>query len=357
MELFRKFAGYNLCANYMKPPGFGNCDNTLEEDLRHRILVLDGAMGTVIRQLKLKVEDFPGRPSLLAKDGLPGCCDFVCLARPDIIRRIHRAYIEAGADIISTNTFNANAVSLAHCRDMSLVREINLAGAGLACNAAETALHETGRHVYVAGSMGPTSILLSRAAPQRCGDVAEVFETVAEAYRCQAEALIEGGVDLLLVETIVDSRNAQAAITGMRRAFGNAGRSVPFMLSLSPDESGRLLSGEKIEEFTDLVQDAGAFCIGLNCGFGIGHLGPCLDKLGTLRCHVSVHPNAGMPDNLGLYPHTPGMMASAMAGYMRQGKLNIAGGCCGTTPEHIRAIATLAKGFEPRRTMQKVARY
>lgn len=325
----------------MKTTGIDYHDNLIEVDLRNGFLMLDGAMGTVIHRLYPNVD----------------LCDFVSLTHPDVISRTHLDYIEAGADIISTNTFNANAVSLAHYRDLSLVRDINLAGACLACNAAATALHDMGRHVYVAGSMGPTSVLLSMAETKRYGDVAAMFDTVTEAYRCQAEALIEGGVDLLLLETIVDSRNAQAAIRGIRRAFDNAGRSAPFMLSLSPNESGRLLSGETIEEFVTLVQDAGALSIGLNCGFGVGHLGSFLDKLRPLHCHVSMHPNAGLPDEHGKYPQTPEMLATAMAGYMRQGKLNIAGGCCGTTPEHIRAIAAIAKECEPRRTLGKQTRY
>lgn len=306
--------------------------------------MLDGAMGTMIQRHDLSEDDFRGTLDPAPGIRLKGCNDVLSLTCPDVIRGIHRAYIEAGADIIETNSFNANAVSLAEYGLTPMVAEINRAAASLAREEADAEMYRSGRRVWVAGSVGPSNVALSIGGAG--GDVS--FDSMAEAYACQCAALIAGGADLILLETIFDTLNAKAAINGARRAIGESGLSVPLMLSVTLTEQGRTLSGQTVGAFIDSVSHAGAVSIGLNCGFGAVGMEPWLRQLQDAPCFISLHPNAGLPDELGRYTETPEVMAATMRRYLEAGMLNIAGGCCGTTPEHIRAIADAARDIAPR---------
>ncbi|MDE6271865.1 MAG: homocysteine S-methyltransferase family protein [Muribaculaceae bacterium] len=297
--------------------------------------ILDGAMGTMIQRYGLTEEDF-GK-------GREGCNDVLVLTRPDIISEIHREYLAAGADIIETNSFNANAISLEEYGLRDSVREINLAAARIARDAAR---EYEGR--MVAGSMGPSNVALS--LPEVAGARGVDFDVMRRAYAEQAEALISGGVDVLLLETIFDTLNAKAAIAGIEDAFDMTGRRLPLMISVTLTEQGRTLSGQTLEAFLAAVSHARPFSVGMNCGFGAEQMGEWLRTLQAARKEgimISLHPNAGLPDELGNYTQTPGMMAEIMGDYMQRGLIDIAGGCCGTTPEHIRLLALDAekRGF------------
>lgn len=288
----------------------------IQQILKERVLVLDGAMGTMIQRL-----------------GRGGCNDLLSLTEPEAILTIHREYIAAGADIIETNSFNANRFSLAEYGLSDRVGEINLAAARVACEAA-------GTEHYVAGSMGPTGVSLSID-----GDIS--FDMMADAYEEQATALIEGGVDLLLVETVFDTLNAKAAVAGIRRAMTGTGRELPIMISATLTDSGRLLCGQTLEAFIASIAHANPLSIGLNCGFGVEQMLPFVEKLDGVPYFVSLHANAGLPDELGHYRQLPDQMAFTLRRLLERGKLNIVGGCCGTTPDHIRRIAEVAKGAQP----------
>ncbi|MDE7080734.1 MAG: methionine synthase [Muribaculaceae bacterium] len=318
---------------------------SFEEALRRRVLVLDGAMGTMIQRHDLTEDDFRGSLEVAPGVRLKGCNDVLSVTRPDVIRGIHRAYIDAGADIVETNSFNANAVSMAEYGLVPLVAEINRAAASLARAEADAEMARSGRRVWVAGSVGPSNVALSIAGAG--GDVS--FDAMADAYEAQCRALIAGGVDTLLLETVFDTLNAKAAILGARRAIGEADREVPLMISVTLTEQGRTLSGQTVRAFLDSVSHAGAVSIGLNCGFGAEGMEPWLRELQEAPCFISLHPNAGLPDELGRYTQTPEVMAATMRRYLEAGLLNMAGGCCGTTPEHIRAIADVAREAAPRR--------
>ncbi|MDE6146413.1 MAG: homocysteine S-methyltransferase family protein, partial [Muribaculaceae bacterium] len=292
-------------------------------ELKERILVLDGAMGTMIQRLGLDESDFRGIRFADWRCELKGCNDLLCLTLPDAIERIHRAYIEAGADIIETNTFNSNAISLADYGLQDHAREIARAGAEVGRRAA------AGTPTLVCGSMGPTNVSLSLG-----GDVD--FDRLADAYAEQAAGLLEGGVDLLMIETAFDTLNAKAAIIGIERAQDESGRKVPLMISATLTEAGRLLSGQTLRAFVNSVSHARPLSIGLNCGFGADGMIPFLRDLQNLDCLVSCHPNAGLPDELGQYVETPEKMASTVRTILSEGLVNIIGGCCGTTPDHIR---------------------
>lgn len=284
----------------------------LREALKERVLVLDGAMGTMVQRL-----------------GYSGCNDELVLTAPDAIVDIHRQYIVAGADIIETNSFNANRFSLGEYGLCDRVREINLAAARLARIAA-------GDNHYVAGSIGPTGISLSMGA-----DIS--FDEMADAYAEQAAGLIAGGVDLLLIETVFDSLNAKAAIIGAMRAMEAEGRKVEIMISATPTESGRLFCGQTLDAFFASIAHAEPLAVGLNCGFGPERMLPFIDGMQKLPHYLSLHANAGLPDGLGRYGESPEMMTFTLLRLLERGKLNIIGGCCGTTPDHIRQIAEAVK--------------
>lgn len=316
--------------------------------LESRILILDGAMGTMIQRCNLAEEDFRGVRFRDHAVQLRGCNDLLVLTRPEVIADIHRQYIEAGADIIETDTFNANALSLAEYHLGDYVAEINQEGARIARQVADKAAECLGRQVYVAGSMGPGNIALSMPQDASAtGEATVTFDMMSEAYRCQAEALICGGVDMILLETIFDTLNAKAAICGVKRAMSALRREVPLMLSVTLTESGRTLSGQTLDAFVASTLQADALTLGLNCGFGAAGMAPYIESLQKYGRYISLHPNAGLPDEMGRYVETPADMAAVMEGYMQRGWLNIAGGCCGTTPEHIRAIAEVAARYAP----------
>ncbi len=304
-------------------------------DRSKQILVLDGAMGTMIQRLGLTESDFRGERFAAHEGELRGCNDLLCLTRPEAIEEIHREYIAAGADIIETNTFNANRISLADYGLSDLAREIARAGAELARRAA------AGTDVLVCGSMGPTNVSLSLG-----GDV--TFDQMVEAYAEQAVGLLDCGVDLLMIETAFDTLNAKAAIAGIEAAQEQTGRRIPLMISATLTEAGRLLSGQTLRAFVNSVRHARPISIGLNCGFGADGMIPYLRELRDLDCLVSCHPNAGLPDELGRYTETPEKMAASVERILGEGLVNIIGGCCGTTPEHIRLIKQQAAKAAPR---------
>ena len=317
--------------------------------MQDRILILDGAMGTMIQRHPLTEADFRGSVFTDHPTPLKGDNDALNLTRPDIIRRTHEEYILAGADIIETNTFNANAISQRKYGCADRVWELNAAGARLAREAADGC---RGRRIFVAGSMGPTDKSLTLASdPERPEHREADFDTLEQAYFEQAGALIEGGVDLLLVETVFDGLNAKAALHAIARAQEEAGTSLPVMLSATVnDRGGRLLTGQSLEALFTSVAHYPLLSFGLNCSFGAAELHPFVRRLAPrVPCHFSLHPNAGLPDELGRYRETPEAMAGRLREMAREGLLNIAGGCCGTTPEHIRTIAEALKGVTPRR--------
>lgn len=304
-------------------------------------------MGTMVQRHRLEESDFRGSRFAASPLPLKGCNDILSVTRPDIIREIHRAYIDAGADIIETNSFNANAISLAEYGLSGDVREINLAAARVAVSAANEEREKSGRTVYVAGSIGPGNVSLSMPSDAVTGkDI--TFDTMRDAYAEQACALIEGGVDVILLETIFDTLNAKAAVAGIKRAFRETGKELPLMLSMTLTRTGRTLSGQTPDAFVASMLHANACSVGLNCGFGAAEMKPYLEQLQKYGIPISLHPNAGLPDEMGQYTETPAKMGAVMKEYMDAGLVNIAGGCCGTTPEHIRVIAEAAGDTAPR---------
>lgn len=307
-----------------------------------RILILDGAMGSAIQTFQLAEDDHRGSRDDLSTPQ-QGNNDLLSLTRPDVISRIHRGYLEAGADIISTNTFNAQRISLADYGCQHLVREINLAAARLARAEADrmTALTPD-RPRLVAASIGPTNKTAS-ISPD-VNDPAHraiTFEQLAEAYAEQMDALAEGGVDIFLIETIFDTLNAKAALYAANEVFDRIGRRLPIMVSVTiSDKAGRTLSGQTLKAFVTSVAHAGVFSVGLNCSFGAADLLPFLRELSAdVACRVSCHPNAGLPDSLGRYTQTPEEMAEQVRPFVEERLVNIIGGCCGTNAGHIAELA------------------
>ena len=329
----------------------------LEQLVRERILILDGAMGTLIQHYGLEEHDF--RNGRL--DGIPGPLkgnnDILCLTRPDVVADIHRRYLEAGADIITTNTFNATRISQGDYHTQDWVREINLQAARLAKEAARqyTALTPQ-KPRLVAGSVGPTNKTCSMSPDVNNPALRSLtFDELADAYLEQMEALLEGGVDILLMETIFDTLNAKAAVFAAEDAMRKAGKRVPLMLSVTvSDAGGHTLSGQTLDAFLASVQHAGVFSVGLNCSFGARQLKPFLEQLAARApYYISAHPNAGLPNSLGGYDQTAAQMAEEIKEYIDEGLVNIVGGCCGTTDEYIAAFARLAEGARPHVPAQK----
>ncbi len=324
---------------------------TLQELADRRILILDGAMGTMIQQYNLTEDNFRGERFA----GLPGLMkgnnDLLCLTRPDVIQDIHRKYLAAGADIIETNTFNSTRISMADYHTQHLVGEINRTAVGLARALADefTAL-TPGKPRFVAGSVGPTNKTCSMSPDVNNPAFRSLtFDELAAAYTEQMTALLEGGVDALLIETIFDTLNAKAALFAARQSMEATGISVPLMLSVTvSDTGGRTLSGQTLDAFLASVQHADIFSVGLNCSFGARQLKPFLKQLATRApYYISAYPNAGLPDSLGRYDQSPDDMAREIQEYMDEGLVNIVGGCCGTTDAHIARFARLASGVRP----------
>ncbi|MDF2937779.1 MAG: methionine synthase [Paenibacillaceae bacterium] len=307
---------------------------TLEEQLKKKIMILDGAMGTMIQQEDLTAADFGG-------EDLEGCNEYLCVTRPDVISKIHDAYFEAGADIIETNSFGSTSVVLAEYGLEARARELNLVAAKLAVESAKKfSTPEQPR--YVAGALGPTTKTLSVT-----GGV--TFDQLTDSYYEQALALIEGGVDALLLETSQDTLNVKAGSIGLRRAMEDLGVQLPIMISGTIEPMGTTLAGQSIESFYISLEHLKPVSVGLNCATGPEFMRDHIRTLSQIAsCSVSCYPNAGLPDENGQYHETPDTLARKMAGFAQQGWLNIAGGCCGTTPSHIRAMAEALAGYAPR---------
>lgn len=323
----------------------------MQQLINERILVLDGAMGTMIQQYSLSEADFRGERFKDLPGLLKGNNDMLCLTRPDVIEEIHRKYLEAGADIIETNTFNATAVSMADYHMQAYCREINLAAARLARKIADEYTARTPEKPrFVAGSVGPTNKTCSMSPDvNNPAFRALTFDELSEAYREQMEALLEGGVDAILIETIFDTLNAKAAVLAAETAMQNLGRKVPLMLSVTvSDVAGRTLSGQTLDAFLASVQHADIFSIGLNCSFGARQLKPFLEQLARRApYYISAYPNAGLPNSLGQYDQTPEEMAAEVKEYIDEGLVNIIGGCCGTTEAYISKYQELIKDAKP----------
>ena len=319
--------------------------------IKERILVLDGAMGTMIQQYNLTEADFRGERFQDIPGQLKGNNDLLCLTRPDVIEEIHRKYLEAGADIIETNTFNATSVSMADYHMQPYCREINLAAARLARKIADEYTARTPQKPrFVAGSVGPTNKTCSMSPDVNDPAFrALTFDVLEAAYIEQMEALLEGGVDAILIETIFDTLNAKAAIRAAELSMQKTGRKVPLMLSVTvSDMAGRTLSGQTLDAFLASVQHADIFSVGLNCSFGAKQLKPFLEQLARRApYYISAYPNAGLPNSLGQYDQTPEDMAAEVKEYIDEGLVNIIGGCCGTTEAYIARYQDLLAGAVP----------
>ena len=325
--------------------------NALHAALGQRILLLDGAMGTMIQGYGLGEDDYRGERFAEWDRDLKGNNDLLSLTRPDIIREIHNAFLDAGAHIIETNTFNANAPSMADYGMQELVAELNLAAARLARACADAHAATTGEPRWVAGALGPTNRTASISPDVNDpGFRNTTFDELAGTYEAATLALIEGGVDILLIETIFDTLNAKAAIMGVRRAFRSSGIELPVMISGTiTDASGRTLSGQTAEAFWNSVRHIKPFMIGLNCALGAEELRPYIADLARIAdTRVSAYPNAGLPNEFGEYDESPEQMAGIVGEFAASGLVNLVGGCCGTTPEHIRAIGRAVATHAPR---------
>jgi 5-methyltetrahydrofolate--homocysteine methyltransferase len=348
----------------------------LESLLRQRIVVLDGAMGTMIQRYKLSEQDFRGeRFSDWKGKDLKGSLELLQLTKPEVVEQIHAQYLEAGADIIETNTFSATTLGLHDFlfpeeptgrKDQeffqgvvndpdfrTLVREINLSATQLARHAADRVSEQTGTRRFVAGAIGPLPVTASLSPDVNDpGFRAVTFDQLRQSYSDQAEALLEGGVDLLAVETIFDTLNAKAALFAIAELFQKKGKKVPLLISGTvTDRSGRTLSGQTVEAFLISIAHAQPLIVGLNCALGPDEMGSYIEELARISpYYMSAYPNAGLPDPLSEtgFPETPETLAPKLGKWAENGWLNLVGGCCGTTPEHIRAIATAVRGSKPR---------
>jgi 5-methyltetrahydrofolate--homocysteine methyltransferase len=322
----------------------------IQKIARERILILDGAMGSMLQDYRLDEAGYRGARFADWPHPLKGNNDLLNLSQPQIVEEIHAKYFAAGADMVETNTFNAQTVSMADYGMESLVRELNLAGAQLARKAAD-AYSTPDKPRFVAGAIGPTNRTLSLSPDvNRPGYRAISFDELATAYQEQTEALIEGGVDVLLVETIFDTLNAKACLYAIQDAFTATGKELPIMISGTiTDASGRTLSGQTTEAFLISMSHMPLLSIGLNCALGAKDLRPYLQTLAANTPFlISAYPNAGLPNAFGGYDETPHQMADAVEEYLDLGIVNILGGCCGTTPDHIREFALRASGRQPR---------
>ena len=331
--------------------------STIQELVRERILVLDGALGTMIQKYNLSEEDFRGARFVEKPGQMKGNNDLLCLTAPHVIQDIHRKYLEVGADIIETNTFNAQRISMADYHVEECCREINLAAAKLARELADEYTRKNpNKPRFVAGSVGPTNKTCSMSPDvNNPAFRALIFDDLADAYQEQMEALLEGGVDAILIETIFDSLNAKAAVFAACEAMKKMEREVPLMLSITvSDTGGRTLSGQTLDAFLASVQHAPIFSIGLNCSFGAKQLKPFLQQLAARApYYISAYPNAGLPNSMGEYDQTPEDMAREVKEYIEEGLVNIIGGCCGTTEAYIAKYMPLVDGAKPHTPVAK----
>jgi len=325
----------------------------LEEILKERILVLDGAMGTMLQEYRFSEEDFRGERFANWPVSLKGNNDLLSLTQPKAIADIHRKYFLAGADIVETNTFSGTTIAMADYRMEELVYELNYESAKIAKKVAEElSLENPDKPRFVAGAMGPTNKTASMSPDVNDpGFRAISFDQLRDAYREQAKGLIDGGVDILLVETVFDTLNAKAALFAIDELKEELNLSIPVMISGTiTDASGRTLSGQTAEAFMISVSHIPLMSIGFNCALGAKQLTPYLETLAQKsQAAVSAYPNAGLPNAFGEYEESPEDMASQIKEYLEKGLVNIIGGCCGTTPAHISAIAEIVKDYKPRK--------
>lgn len=340
-----------------------NTEAKLRQLLEQKILIIDGATGTMIQRYKLQEEDYRGARFADWHTDLKGNNDLLCLTQPQIVKEIHKQYLVAGANILETNTFNAQTVSMADYDMQKLAYEINVEAAKLAKQAVEEFCAETGAdrsERFVAGAIGPMNKTLSLSPDvNNPGFRAITFDEVADAYYEQIQGLVEGGVDILLVETIFDTLNAKAAIYSIKKFFKDSGKKLPVMISGTiTDASGRTLSGQTLEAFLISVSHANPVSIGLNCALGADQMRPHIEELaGIAPCYVSAYPNAGLPNAMGEYDEFPAHTAGIISEWAKEGWVNLVGGCCGTTPDHIAAIAAAMKKFEPRKLPELATTY
>jgi 5-methyltetrahydrofolate--homocysteine methyltransferase len=324
----------------------------LERIAADRIVILDGAWGTMLQRRNLSEADFRGDRFADHNRPLKGNNDLLCLTRPDIVRDVHDQYLAAGADITSTNTFSGTTIAQADYALEHIVDDLNIAAARIAREACDAFEAKDGRPRLVAGAIGPTNKTLSLSPDVNDPARRDVtFEEVAAAYRQQARGLIEGGADIVLIETIFDTLNAKAAIYAVEDVFDDLGERLPVMISGTiTDLSGRTLSGQTVEAFWHSVRHANPWSVGLNCALGPKDMDAHIRALArAANVRISAYPNAGLPNAMGGYDESPEDMVRVMGPWMGQGVVNIVGGCCGTTPEHIRAIAEAAHGKAPRK--------
>jgi len=322
--------------------------NSIEKALQQRILIIDGAMGTMIQRHKLQEADYRGERFKDWHTDVKGNNDLLSITQPEIIIGIHKQYLEAGADIIETNTFSSTSIAQADYDMQSLAYEMNVASA----RCAKEAIKQNGKTAWVAGAIGPLNKTLSLSPDvNNPGYRAVSFDEVAAAYTEQIKGLVDGGVDILLVETIFDTLNAKAAIYAIKNYFRkNNLPELPIMISGTiTDASGRTLSGQTLEAFYTSVAHANPLSVGLNCALGAQEMRPHIEELSQIAaCYTSAYPNAGLPNAFGEYDEQPHETAHIIEEWAANGWLNIVGGCCGTTPDHIKHIAEEVKKFKPR---------
>jgi len=324
----------------------------IEDILKDRIMVIDGAMGTMIQRHKLEEKDFRGERFKDHPYPLKGNNDLLSITQPDIIQDIHRQYFEAGADIIETNTFSGTSIAQADYHLEPIVYELNYQSARIAREVAdEFTRKEPNKPRFVAGSMGPTNKTASLSPDvNNPGYRAITFDELVAAFKEQAKGLMDGGSDVLLLETVIDTLNVKAALFGILELFDEIGKTLPIMVSGTiTDASGRTLSGQTTEAFLISVSHVPLLSVGLNCALGASALRPYLQVLNeNAPFFTSAYPNAGLPNEFGQYDQTPEDMAAQIEEFLKEGLVNMVGGCCGTTPEHIRLIAEIAKKYKPR---------
>ena len=320
----------------------------IQQELEKRILVIDGAMGTMIQRYKLEEADYRGERFKDWPSDLNGNNDLLNITRPDIITAIHLQYLNAGADIIETNTFSSTSIAMADYKMESLAYELNLAA--VAC--AKEAIRQSGKIAWIAGAIGPLNKTLSLSPDvNNPGYRALSFDDAVEAYYEQVKGMSDGGADILLIETIFDTLNAKAAIFAIKKYFRDSGKpELPIMISGTiTDASGRTLSGQTLEAFYTSVQHARPLSVGLNCALGAKEMRPHIAELSQLAsCYVSAYPNAGLPNAMGEYDEHPEDTGHYLEDWAKEGFVNIVGGCCGTTPDHIQHIAAAVKNLRPR---------
>ncbi len=321
--------------------------------IQKRILVLDGAMGTMLQRYNFSEEDFRGNRFKDYSTSLKGNNDLLSLTQPNAIADVHRKYFEAGADIVETNTFSATTIAMADYNMEDLVYELNYESAKIAKQVAEEFTKQNpDQPRFVAGSIGPTNKTASLSPDVNRPEYRAItFNELSIAYKQQVEALIDGGVDVLLVETIFDTLNAKAALFAIDEVLEERNMEIPIMVSGTiTDASGRTLSGQTVEAFLTSISHIPLLSVGFNCALGAEQLKPYMQRLSSkTEFFTSAHPNAGLPNAFGEYDQTPEQMQRLIEDYLKDGLINIIGGCCGTNPEHIKAIAEVAKNYEPRK--------